>query len=137
MGFLSELRLTNTGKFAPDADGGQGNPIYTLDEPLFWNDGTWTVPAGYETDLASIPRRFQRVEPHLSPAARPGVLHDWFYTHHAVPRREADAIFREALRAEGVPLLQRLAMWAAVRLRGGPSYDARLGWAAPKQDDAP
>lgn len=138
MGFLSELRITHTGKYAPDADGRQGNPIYALDDPLAWSGdgGAWTVPAGYETDLASIPLRFQRVEPHLSPAARPGVLHDWFYTHHAVTRREADAIFLDALRAEGVQLLQRLAMWASVRLWGGPAYEARLGWAAPKGEAA-
>lgn len=92
-------------------------------------DKTYTVPAGYETDLASIPAKYQQREPHESPAARPGVLHDYLYTSHGASRRDADRIFREALRAEGVPLGKRLAMWAAVRAFGGPSYRARLGWA--------
>jgi hypothetical protein len=132
MAFLDDLRLVPTGRHAPDHGGGAGNPIWALAAPLRWHDVPWrtfTVPAGYETDLASIPQRFQRLAPQDSPAARPGVLHDWFYTTHAVPRGEADRIFREALAAEGVPLRQRLLMWAAVRAYGGAAYAARSGWA--------
>lgn len=124
--FLGSLAVTSTGETAPG-----GNPIYTLGNLISYQRGdkTYSVPAGYRTDLASIPQKYQQRPPHESPAARPGVLHDYLYTSHDEPRRVADRIFREALKAEGVPLGKRLAMWAAVRMFGGPAYRARLGWA--------
>jgi len=124
--FLGSLAINPTGTTAPG-----GNQIYTLGSLLNYQRGdkTYTVPAGYQTDLASIPQEYQQRPPHESPTARPGVLHDYLYTSQSEPRRVADRIFREALRAEGVPLGQRLAMWGAVRLFGGPAYRARLGWA--------
>lgn len=130
-GFLDPLRVTATGQRAPDTRYGPGNPIYTVDQPLTYQTAgqSYTVPAGYQTDLASIPQRFQQRPPDQSPAAGPGALHDWLYTTHAVPRAAADRLFRQALRDEGVPLGQRLLMWGAVRRGGGPAYDARLGWA--------
>lgn len=128
--FLGPLRIKPTGRHAPDTEHGPGNPIYELIEPLgYWTGGrTYTAPAGYQTDLASIPREYQERPPHESPAARPGVIHDYLYTSHEVPRSVADAIFREALAEEGVPLKQRLLMWLAVRLFGAAAYNARLGW---------
>lgn len=126
MGFLDELVLQPTNRAAPG-----GNLIYALMQALRYQNGncTYTIPAGYQTDLASIPQRYQQRPPHESPAARPGVLHDYLYTTNAVPRHVADRMFRRALREEGVPLGQRLAMWGAVRMFGGPSYRDRLGWA--------
>lgn len=135
MGFLDELRLSPTEDRAPDHYGGVGNVVYELGQALRYQtrggDRVFTVPQGYRTDLASIPQRYQQRPANESPAARAGALHDWFYTDHAVSRREADRIFRHALRDEGVPLGQRLAMWAAVRLNGGDAYAARSGWAVP------
>lgn len=131
MPFTGHLDLAPTGERAPSPDG-LGNLIYTLGQELTYQPRRGpaiTVPAGYRTDLASIPARFQQRAPHESPAARPGVIHDYLYTSHGASRRDADRIFRQALRDEGVPLGQRLAMWAAVRLFGRPAYDARLGWA--------
>lgn len=131
MPFTGALDLTPTGERAPSPDG-LGNLIYTLGQELTYQPRRGpaiTVPAGYRTDLASIPARFQQRDPRESPAARPGVIHDYLYTSHERPRWVADRIFRHALRDEGVPLGQRLAMWAAVRLFGGPAYEQRLGWA--------
>lgn len=124
--FLGSLQIDATGQTAPG-----GNPIYRLGQLLSYQSGnrTYDIPAGYETDLASIPQKYQQRAPHESPTARPGVLHDYLYTTNSVPRRQADRLFREALRAEGVPLGKRLAMWAAVRAFGGDAYRARLGWA--------
>lgn len=132
MGFLGDLSLNPTGERAPGHGGTLGNLIYELGQSLGYQPRRGpaiTVPAGYRTDLASIPARFQQRAPNESPAARPGVVHDYLYTSHGASRRDADRIFREALRDEGVPLGQRLAMWAAVRLFGRPAYEARLGWA--------
>ena len=126
MGFLDDLVIKSANRTAPG-----GNLIYALMQAMRYQDGNriYTVPAGYQTDLASIPQRYQQRPPNESPTARPGVLHDYFYTSHEEPRHVADRMFRHALRDEGVPLGKRLAMWAAVRAFGGPSYRARLGWA--------
>lgn len=131
MGFLDRLDIAPTDRRAPDYYGGVGNVIYRLGQALRYQprDGREiTVPAGYETDLASIPTKYQQRSPDQSPAARPGVVHDYLYTSHERSRREADRIFRQALREEGVPLGKRLAMWLAVRMNGRNAYDARSGW---------
>lgn len=143
MAFSGPLSVVPTGQQAPDTRYGPGNQIYELTEPLtyqpqarfpllarlFGARSQVTVPAGYQTDLASIPAAFQRVDPVDSPAARPGVIHDYLYTSHDLPRAQADRLFRRGLREEGVPLAQRLAMWLAVRMAGKAAYDQRLGWA--------
>lgn len=133
--FSGNLDIAPTGERVPSPDG-LGNLIYTLGQELTYQPRRGpaiTVPAGYRTDLASIPARYQQRDPSQSPAARPGVVHDYLYTSHGASRRDADRIFRHALRDEGVPLGQRLAMWAAVRLFGRKAYDQRLGWAPEDQ----
>ena len=81
------------------------------------------VPAGFRSDLASIPalvRPFwSRLEGETAAAA---VLHDYLYTVHITSRREADRLFYEALGATGVRPYKRWAMWLAVRLFGGRSW---------------
>ncbi|MEY2689723.1 MAG: hypothetical protein RL375_3922 [Pseudomonadota bacterium] len=82
------------------------------------------VPAGFETDFASIPRLFWTLVGH--PAGRyaqAAVLHDYLYRTGAVPRREADRTFREAMDVLGVPAWQRWVMWAGVRVGGWAAYN--------------
>lgn len=78
-----------------------------------------TVPAGFETDLASVPRLLW---PAIPPHGRHGaaaVLHDWLYKQRR-PRAWADRQFRLALAALGVRWVKRWAMWFGVRIGGGP-----------------
>lgn len=76
-----------------------------------------TVPAGFETDLASVPRFFWRWFPPAGDYAAAAVVHDWFYRHPSgISRFLADAIFRDLMAALGVPAWKRWLMWAAVRL---------------------
>jgi len=78
-----------------------------------------TVPAGFVTDLASVPRPFWRFFPPAGDYAAAAVVHDWFYrtAGSGVSRFLADAIFRDLMAASGVPCWKRWAMWAAVRIR--------------------
>ena len=46
------------------------------------------------------------------------ILHDYLCERHPVSRRDADGIFRRALRELGVSVLRRWMMWAAVRAGG-------------------
>src|SRR5579864_3687243 len=71
--------------------------------PLTWKDydfGTLTVPAGFETDLASTP--FHIAD--NGPARRPAAVHDWLYGSNegrVFGKAFADRFLRAALLAEG------------------------------------
>lgn len=80
------------------------------------------VPARFQTDFVSIPRLFWVYENPLGDAAKAAVLHDWLYATAARPRREADAIFLEAMGVLGVDFLKRHALYCAVRVFGRRSY---------------
>jgi hypothetical protein len=96
-----------------------------LDAPLIYVDSkgqVWDVPAGFATDLASVPRLvpgivrvFFRGELQTAHAA---ILHDALYHFQDVSRSEADALFYEALRATGETRVGAWLMWAGVRLGG-------------------
>lgn len=87
---LPELRLV-----------GNGAELLT---PLIYLDGRgrrFEVPAGFRTDFESVPLiipgliRWVLGDPWHT--AHAGVLHDWLYWSGVIPRRDADAVFREAL----------------------------------------
>jgi hypothetical protein len=88
-----------------------------------------TVPAGFETDLASIPRPFWAI-PGFSPfdrIARPAVLHDKLYTDGAkmgLTRRDADDILAAAMLADGEGWFVRHVVWAAVRVGASSHWKA-------------
>lgn len=91
-----------------------------------------TVPAGFETDFASIPFGLWNLFPPLGPWARPAIVHDFLYatrgtgmwdggkyiTAHGYSREQSDAIFYEAMEVVGVPTWRRSLMFAAVRAGG-------------------
>lgn len=84
--------------------------------------GTITVPAGFETDFASVPRLpivFMLVgdKAHL-----PAVVHDYLYRYAVVKRKVADQVFLEAMRVCGLFPWRRYPMYWAVRLFGGVCY---------------
>jgi hypothetical protein len=84
------------------------------------------VPAGFVTDFASVPWGLWNLEPPLGDAAKAAVIHDYLYASRGLggrySRAQADAIFREALGALGVPLWKRTLLWAAVRLGGAGGW---------------
>ena len=105
-----------------------------------------TVPAGFETDFASIPWGLWNLFPPLGPWARPAIVHDFLYatggtgvwsgakyitgpirkafTAPEYTRAEADAIFREAMGVvePPVPAWRREIMYRAVRFGGGKGW---------------
>ena len=84
---------------------------------------TVVVPAGFETDFASVPRFFTRLFPTTGEWSKPAILHDWLYVSaQGCSRFMADALFREAMIQEGVPFWRAWLMWLAVRTFG------RGGW---------
>lgn len=83
--------------------------------------GLITVPAGFKTDFASIPKIFWNLLPATGRYGRAAVVHDWLYYkgragQTPVTRGQADAVFRRAMAEEGVGAFTRTLIWAAVRL---------------------
>ena len=82
------------------------------------------VPAGFETDGASIPRVFWWLLPAWGRYSRPACVHDYLCDlivqrkpHPEAPTATlADAIFYEAMTVTTVALPVRFVMWLACRL---------------------
>ncbi len=76
------------------------------------------VPKGFCTDFASVPQLFWFILPPWGKYGKAAIVHDYIYQTHCRTRKEADAIFREAMEVLGVPAWQVMSMWLAVRLFG-------------------
>lgn len=82
----------------------------------------FTVPAGFQTDLASVPRLPVVYWLTGGTSNKAAVVHDYLYSTGLVPRKVADAVLREASAATGVPTWRRWLMWAGVRVGGASHY---------------
>lgn len=113
-------KFTSLLKVAPLPDGRS----WCLLEPLVYelnhgSDARITVPAGFVTDFASVPRPLWWL---FSPWGRHGnaaVLHDYLYWTQTRTRGEADRLFLEGMAQLGTLVTVRYAMWLAVRVFGG------------------
>ena len=118
--FRTKLQIENR----DDVDDGQ----WVLTGPLVYESDVAgkviTVPAGFHTDLASVPRVPIAYWLAGGTSNEAAAVHDFLYTApHPVPRNIADAVLREASMVTGVPLWRRWLMWAAVRAFGGSHWD--------------
>ena len=87
----------------------------------FWTPrtGLVSVPGGFVTDLASVPRIFWSILPPFGKYDDAAVIHDWLYRTHLFPRAVADATLLHGMKVKGVSFWARWTIWAAVRLFGG------------------
>ena len=99
-------------------DGGTTKVV--LLEPI--DAGGWEVPAGYESDGASVPRWLW---PWCSPLdgryIQIFVLHDWMYDN-GIDRDIADTVMKNLLINAGMRKTQAYAIYGAVRVLGGSHY---------------
>jgi hypothetical protein len=87
------------------------------------------VPRGYETDFASIPPSSRWLIEPFGNHAEAAVVHDWLYAvGEEGKREEADKVFRYAMKEQGVNLVKRNTMFAAVRAGGGNAYGQDKEW---------
>lgn len=103
-----------------------GPTTWRLTRPLVYTGSkgdTWTVPAGFVTDFASVPRLMHWLTLPYGAYTRAAVLHDYLLgligdpdPELAVASRDADGVFRLAMQELGVPWPKRWSMWAAVRV---------------------
>lgn len=114
-----------------------------------------TVPRGFNTDFASVPRVLWWLLPKWGKYGNAAVLHDYLYAEQkvdgkAIVREEADNIFREAMKSLHVPYWQEFILYWGVRLFGwlvwyivqnktalGYSKIASLGTEPKKTTDLP
>ena len=108
-----------------------------LDDLVFYSEryqGHVVAPAGFQTDLASIPRLVWTIFPKVGLHDKAAVIHDAGYgnaltTYHEdraqrqrifTVKRVADDLFLEGMEAENVNRLGRWFMWRAVVNFGSP-----------------
>lgn len=116
--FTTPLKYVDTGKTY------HGNPVYavleefdyclgSLDAPI----ATFKIPAGFETDLATIPFPINRVFHPDGPWAKAAVLHDWLCNQGPMMSNVVkDSIFLEAMEVLGVNRVVSMTFFFAVRL---------------------
>lgn len=87
------------------------------------------VPVGFITDFASIPRIARMIIPKLGLWNKAAVVHDYLYRHDYpgrwFTRREADIVFRDAMRDLGVAKWKIRVMYRAVRMFGWLAWKKR------------
>jgi len=91
--------------------------------------GQITVPPGFQTDGASIPRCFWNIFSPFDATFGPAVIHDFLYSRvsaYDFDRAEADLIFKEAMFNVGIRWPKREAIYRAVRAFGWSSYKTRM-----------
>lgn len=92
---------------------------WLLLQPLVYTGkvDTFTVPAGFRTDFASVPHALTWLVPRTGRHNRAAVLHDYLVrTPSLVSRKDADGIFRRVLRELDVDPVRRWLMYAGVRV---------------------
>ena len=84
-----------------------------------------SVPCGFKTDLASVPRVATIFIPQFGRHSPAAVFHDWCYEqevngYHS--KEFADALFYALLKRMGVGSVKAAAMYAAVKIGGRGNY---------------
>ncbi|EIU1806379.1 DUF1353 domain-containing protein [Salmonella enterica] len=80
------------------------------------------VPAGFITDLATVPRIFWMLLPPDGKYAKAAIIHDYMYDNALRSKKEADKIFLDGMTVLGVPKWKRTIMYYAVRIFGRGRY---------------
>jgi hypothetical protein len=113
-----------------DAGIRNGTRVFTLEHYFRYisSYGTITVPTGFITDGASVPRMFWPIfDPFGGEYFHAAIIHDYLYSrwstaHFNCTRKNADLIFKEAMYNRGIPWSTRETIFRAVRIGGWRSY---------------
>ena len=105
---------------------------WMVDEPFLYQvneDEIVSIPVGFLTDFASIPRGLWNIFPPTGKYAPAAVVHDWLYQKRTVvnvetsesrfvKRGEADHILRQAMEPLGVGRAARWTIYMGIRPSG-------------------
>lgn len=87
------------------------------------------VPAGFKTNLASVPRFFWRLIPPFGRYTVAAVIHDWLYTEKRladgtpVDKEYADELFLRLMEEFDVDATTRGIMYTSVHLAGQSAWE--------------
>ena len=118
------------------------DPTYFLLKPVMWkpNPGqeshsAVTVPAGFVTDFASIPRVFWSALRPDGLYTYPAIVHDYLYWEQVVSREAADTVFKFGMEDFRIGSATIAAVYNAVRAFGGGAWqnNAKLKAAGEKR----
>ena len=92
-----------------------------------------TVPPKFMTDFASVPPIFRSIISKWGKHGNATVLHDYLYWMQQCTRKEADDIFRDAMKVMEASALKTSIIYRAVRLGGrfawrGNTQKKKEGW---------
>lgn len=116
----------------PNEDGS----LWTLKEPFrYWtvSEGKGdliVIPAGFQTDFASIPRVFWTILPPYGDYGKAAIVHDYLYSNRGkvgdktYTRKECDEIFLFAMKSLSVGWLKRYVIYFAVRGFAGFAWES-------------
>ena len=94
---------------------------FELHEPFRYQSdlaGLISVPVGFKTDFASVPRIGMIYALLGDCAHEPAVIHDWLYYADLADRSVADDVLLEAMGVIGLPWWRRYPIWLGVRAGG-------------------
>ena len=124
MPFLSRLAVSLVNDAAND-----GRGSWQLLESLVFSSNKLarclTVPAGFITDFASVPRIPGIFDVYGDRAHRASAVHDYLYASHIVDRDTADGLFLEMMLDTGVPADIAQTMYEGVRHFGQSHWDTK------------
>lgn len=119
--FLSKLQVS-----LECEDCRRGRSEWVVDAPLIYHSSVtikrYTVPIGFVTDFASVPRIPFAFTIFGDTVHAPACLHDWLYSTKLESRDVADVILYEAMMATKVPKWKAKAIYYAVRWFGERFY---------------
>ena len=102
--------------------------ILTLRQNLkiYWKSLTLFIPAGFESDGASVPRfLWSSITPAVDPRTiRGAIAHDFLYRHAPAgwTRKEADDMFYDLIREDGLGWWASQKAYWGVRMFGSSSW---------------
>ena len=108
-----------------------GERTIIVDQPFVVHSeiGTIVVPKNFSSDGASIPQGAYSVVGHpFGRYLESAIVHDFLYRNgdfEDITRAEADGVFLELMKEQGIAFHLRWAMYLAVRAAGWRSYQKR------------
>lgn len=110
---------------------------WVVKSPGRWKSAAleFTLPVGFVSDLASIPKLLRNVLDVDGRSRFPALVHDWLYSGRWTSRAFADAQLRSALIEYGETPVDASIYWCGVRTFGGIYWARRNARGAGLQAD--
>lgn len=81
-----------------------------------------SVPIGFITDFASIPRIFWAILPPWGRYSLAAIVHDYLYARQITTRRQADDVLLSIMKGSRVSYIARYLIYYAVRIFGSIAW---------------